>query len=168
MIDDKIDHLWDQGLAFDARVFTGLKRQFMRGFDIAALEGSTDDGSGGALEAARALFRWRDDVTETKETNKFGVGLLLWCALADITDAVRALIAAAGENVIDVVNKRLLIHRPDLFSFCQQGVTALQQSVPRTLKKQHCHLMGDRLGPITAQTEDRSRQAQHPNLLTTI
>ena len=114
MIDAKIDHLWGQGLAFDARAFTGLKRHFMRGFDITALEGSTDD-SGSALESARALFRWRDDATEKEETQQIGVGLLFWCALADITDAVRALITAAGDKAIHVVNKRLLIHRPDLF-----------------------------------------------------
>jgi ankyrin repeat protein len=128
MIHAKIDHLWDQGLGFDARVFTGLKRKFMRGFDIAALEGSTDDGSGGALEAARALFRWRDAVTETKETSQTGVGLMFWCALADITDAVHALIAAAGTNMIHVVNERFLIHRPDLFSFFQRGMTALHMA----------------------------------------
>ena len=121
MIDAKIDHLWDQSLAFDARVFTSLKRKLMRGFDIAAL----DDGSGGALEAARTLFRWRDDATEKDETKRTGVGLMFWCAFANITDAVRALIAAAGENVIHVVNERLLIHRPDLFSFFDRGTTAL-------------------------------------------
>ena len=43
MIDAKIDHSWGQGLAFDARIFTGLARKFMRGFGITALEGSIDD-----------------------------------------------------------------------------------------------------------------------------
>ena len=127
MIDAKIDHLWVQGLAFDARVFTGLRRNFMRGFNITALESSTDD-SGGALEAARALFRWRDDTTEKEETRQIGVGLMFWCALADNTDAVRALIAAAGDNAIPIINERLSIHRPGMFSHFHQNVTALHNA----------------------------------------
>jgi len=124
MIDAKIDRLWDEGLVFDARVFTCLKRNFMRGFDTTMLAGFADDG-GGALEAARALFRWRDDATETGETKRIGVGLTFWCALSDNTDAVRALIAAAGDNAIHVVNERLLVHRPDLFALFQRDMTAL-------------------------------------------
>ena len=123
MIDDKVDHLWSQDLAFDARAFTGLKRILMRGFDIASLAGI--DAGLGELEAARAWFRWRDDDTEEAETRQTGAGLMLWCALADLTDAVRALISAAGHGVKDVVNRRLLIHRPDLFSFFHRFVTPL-------------------------------------------
>ena len=123
MVDAKAEHLWDHGLAFDARVFTGLKRMIMRGFDV-----KTTDERLGAIEAARVLFKWRDDATEAAETRQTGVDLLFWCALADLTDAVRDLIAAAGSAAHEMVNQRHLNHRPELFSFFHKDMTPLHAS----------------------------------------
>ena len=123
LVDAKAEHLWDHGLAFDARVFTGLKRMIMRGFDV-----KTTDERLGAIEAARVLFKWRDDATEAAETRQTGVDLLFWCALADLTDAVRDLIAAAGSAAREKVNRRLLVHRPELFSAFQKGMTPLHMA----------------------------------------
>ena len=123
MIDDKIDYLWCSGKAFDARVFTALKPWLMRGLPISEEtdggraaataeedggESKAESGSGGksggrrssggksGLAAARELFRWRDDETETAETKRTGIGLLFWCSLNDNVEAVLELAKKAA------------------------------------------------------------------------
>ena len=112
MLAAKVEHLWAQGLVFEARVYAGLKHWFMRGLP------SSDDTKGDAssymvsakegLTAAIEMFRWRGEDEEAGETHKSGVDLLFWSALADNLGAVRAL--ATEGNAYP--GGRLKFHRP--------------------------------------------------------
>jgi hypothetical protein len=114
MIDAKVEHLFAQGLVFEARVYAGLKHWFMRG-----LPSSSDmkgDAPGGActvsakegLAAAIEMFSWRGEEEEAEETRRSGVNLLFWSTLADNLGAVRAL--ATEGNAYP--GGRLQFHRP--------------------------------------------------------
>ena len=141
MIDAKVEHLWsqailsgerkgetlqehmgDQNLVFEARVYAGLKHWFMRGLNAGRDSSSTTqtitgDGcavaeeEGGGLEAAKRMFRWRGKREEAEETRRSGVDLLFWCSLADNLGAVRAL--ATEGNAFP--GGRLKLHRPGEF-----------------------------------------------------
>ena len=112
MIDAKVEHLWAQGLVFEARIYAGLKHWFMQG-----LPSSMKGGASGSsctvsakegLTAAIEMFRWRGEDEEAEETRVSGVDLLLWSTLADNLGAVRALTTEGN----DYPGGRLRIHRP--------------------------------------------------------
>ena len=159
MVDDKIDYLWSTGKAFEARVFTALKPWLMRGLPTSeetdkvraattseedvgeSKAGSGNGGEGGdctsggksGLAAARELFRWRDDETESAETERTGIGLLFWSSLSDNVEAVLELAKEAAANMDGggsvESNKALCINRPDLFGTFIKGTTALHMAV---------------------------------------
>jgi len=93
---------------------------------------SASGGDNSGLAAARALFRWRDDATESAETERTGIGLLFWCSLNDNVEAVLELAKEAAANTdeggSDESNKALRIHRPDLFGVFFNGTTALHMA----------------------------------------
>ena len=93
MIDAKVEHLWNQGLIFEARVYAGMKRWFMRGLPSPARKGDDLDNVSAkcGLAAAIEMFRWRGEVAEEEETRRSGVDLLYWSTIADNLGAVRAL-----------------------------------------------------------------------------
>ena len=93
MIDAKVEHLWNQGLIFEARVYAGMKRWFMRGLPSPARKGDDLDNvsAKSGLAAAIEMFRWRGEVAEEEETRRSGVDLLYWSTIADNLGAVRAL-----------------------------------------------------------------------------
>ena len=128
MIDAKVGHFWGQGITFDARAFTCLKRILMRGFDENVSAESKENGDSNVLEAARAMFRWRGEAVEEAETKRTGIGLLFWCAASDNTDAVRALLAEAASPPAAYNEQKLLIHRADIFSIFLKGVGALHMA----------------------------------------
>ena len=115
MIDAKVEHLFAQGLVFEARVYAGLKHWFMRGLPSsddtkeAALGGSVCTVSAKeGLAAAIEMFRWRGEAEEAEETRRSGVDLLFWSTVADNLGAVRAL-ATEGHAY---PGGRLKLHRP--------------------------------------------------------
>ena len=87
MVDAKVEHLWSEGIVFDARVFAGLKHWFMRGLPTTG-KSATEEGG---LDAAIKMFRWRGDEEEAEETRRSGVNLLFWSVLANNLGAVCAL-----------------------------------------------------------------------------
>ena len=113
MIDAKVEHLWAQGLVFEARVYAGMKHWFMRGLPSSDMKGDASDSSctvsaKEGLDVAIEMFRWRGEEKEAEETRTSGVDLLFWSAVADNLGAVRAL-ATEGEPF---PGGRLRIHRP--------------------------------------------------------
>ena len=115
MIDAKVEHLWAQGLVFEARVYAGLKHWFMRGLPSssdtkeAALSGSVGTMSAKeGLTVAIAMFRWRGEDEEAEETRTSGVDLLFWSAIAGNLGAVRALSTEGNAYP----GGRLKFHRP--------------------------------------------------------
>ena len=133
MIDAKVDHLWDQGLVFDARVFAGLKHWFMRGLPDLVKDDGDDEEELTGLEAARGIFRWRGDKAEEAETQQTGAGLLFWSALSDNLDAVRALGHGMGGSK-KLYGGTLRVDRPDLFTIFQRGGTCTQSTTKSKLR----------------------------------
>ena len=115
MIDAKVEHLFAQGLVFEARVYAGLKHWFMRGLPSSYDTKEAEFGGNvctvlakEGLAAAITMFRWRGEEEEAEETRRSGVDLLFWSAVADNLGAVRAL--ATEGNAYP--GGRLRFHRP--------------------------------------------------------
>ena len=116
MIDAKVEHLWAQGLVFEARVYAGLKHWFMRGLPSPDdTKGDASSGGGAykvsakeGLAAAIDMFRWRGEEEEAEETRRSGVDLLFWSSVADNLGAVQAL--ATEGNAYP--GGQLKLHRP--------------------------------------------------------
>ena len=115
MIDAKVEHLFAQGLVFEARAYAGLKHWFMRGLPSSSdMKGDTLDGGActvsakEGLAAAITMFRWRGEAKEAEETRRSGVDLLFWSAIANNLGAVRALATEGGAYP----GGRLRFHRP--------------------------------------------------------